>query len=100
MRFNRALLTAAVLLLFVASGALAQGTTGQITGTVKLGGDPVPGVTITATSSNLQGSRAEEQAAGLLLAEVREKKGRYFTPRRSWTLPYRLLTVPAAERLT
>ena len=57
MRFNRALLTAAVLLLFVASGALAQGTTGQITGTVKLGGDPVPGVTITATSSNLQGSR-------------------------------------------
>jgi outer membrane receptor protein involved in Fe transport len=45
------------LLLLAASAAFAQGTTGQLTGTVRLGGDPVPGVTITATSQNLQGSR-------------------------------------------
>jgi len=36
---------------------------------------------LAAARANLQGSRAEEQAAGLLLAEAREKKGRYFTPR-------------------
>lgn len=31
--------------------------------------------------ASLQSSRAEQQAAGLALAEAREKKGRYFTPR-------------------
>lgn len=36
---------------------------------------------LAAARANLQGSRAEEQAARLLLAEAREKKGRYFTPR-------------------
>lgn len=36
---------------------------------------------LAAARANLQGSRAEEQAAGLALAEAREKKGRYFTPR-------------------
>jgi RND family efflux transporter MFP subunit len=36
---------------------------------------------LAAARANLQGSRAEEQAAGLLLAEAREKKSRYFTPR-------------------
>jgi RND family efflux transporter MFP subunit len=36
---------------------------------------------LAAARANLQASRAEEQAAGLLLAEAREKKGRYFTPR-------------------
>ncbi len=36
---------------------------------------------LAAARANLQGSRAEEQAAGLLLAEAREKKGRYNTPR-------------------
>jgi len=36
---------------------------------------------LAAARANLQGSRAEEQAAGLSLAQAREKKGRYFTPR-------------------
>jgi RND family efflux transporter MFP subunit len=36
---------------------------------------------LAAARANLQGSRAEEQAAGLLLSEAREKKSRYFTPR-------------------
>ncbi len=36
---------------------------------------------LAAARANLQSSRAEAQAAGLALAEAREKKGRYFTPR-------------------
>ncbi|WP_224241411.1 efflux RND transporter periplasmic adaptor subunit [Hyalangium gracile] len=36
---------------------------------------------LAAARATLQGSRAEEQAAGLALAEAREKKQRYFTPR-------------------
>jgi RND family efflux transporter MFP subunit len=36
---------------------------------------------LVAARALLQGSRAEEQAAALALAEAREKKGRYFTPR-------------------
>jgi RND family efflux transporter MFP subunit len=36
---------------------------------------------LAAARATLQGSRAEEQAASLALAEAREKKGRYFTPR-------------------
>lgn len=36
---------------------------------------------LAAARANLQGSRAEEQSAGLALAEAREKKSRYFTPR-------------------
>jgi len=36
---------------------------------------------LAAAKANLQGSRAEEQAAGFSLAEAREKKSRYFTPR-------------------
>lgn len=36
---------------------------------------------LAAARANLQGSRAEEQAASLALAEAREKKGRYFSPR-------------------
>jgi RND family efflux transporter MFP subunit len=36
---------------------------------------------LAAARANLQGSRAEEHAASLALAEAREKKGRYFTPR-------------------
>lgn len=55
--WSRRILSLMALLLMAAATAMAQGTTGQITGTVKLGGDPVPGVTITATSPNLQGSR-------------------------------------------
>ncbi|MBN1204471.1 MAG: efflux RND transporter periplasmic adaptor subunit [Myxococcaceae bacterium] len=36
---------------------------------------------LAAARATVQGSRAEEQAASLALAEAREKKGRYFTPR-------------------
>lgn len=36
---------------------------------------------LAAAKATLQSSRADEQAAGLALAEAREKKGRYFTPR-------------------
>jgi RND family efflux transporter MFP subunit len=36
---------------------------------------------LAAARANLQSSRADEQAASLALAEAREKKGRYFTPR-------------------
>ncbi|WP_224371349.1 efflux RND transporter periplasmic adaptor subunit [Hyalangium versicolor] len=36
---------------------------------------------LAVAKATLQASRAEEQAAGLALAEAREKKGRYFTPR-------------------
>jgi RND family efflux transporter MFP subunit len=36
---------------------------------------------LAAARAALQGSRAEEQAAGLALAEAREKKSRHFTPR-------------------
>ncbi|HEX7152102.1 MAG TPA: carboxypeptidase regulatory-like domain-containing protein [Thermoanaerobaculia bacterium] len=46
-----------VVLLLVAVSAMAQGTTGQLTGTVKNDGAVLPGVTVTATSPNLQGAR-------------------------------------------
>jgi RND family efflux transporter MFP subunit len=36
---------------------------------------------LAAAQAELQGSHAEEQAAGLVLSEARDKKGRYFTPR-------------------
>jgi RND family efflux transporter MFP subunit len=36
---------------------------------------------LAAARATVQGSRAEEQAASLALAEAREKKSRYFTPR-------------------
>lgn len=36
---------------------------------------------LAAAKATLQGARAEAQAAGLALAEAREKKSRYFTPR-------------------
>ncbi|MFL5345419.1 MAG: efflux RND transporter periplasmic adaptor subunit [Hyalangium sp.] len=36
---------------------------------------------LAAARATLQSSRADAQAAGLALAEAREKKGRYFTPR-------------------
>ena len=48
----------AVLLLSMASGARAQSTTGTISGRVSdAQGLAMPGVTVTATSPNLQGSR-------------------------------------------
>jgi len=46
-----------ILLLLVAAGAYAQGTTGALTGTVTQAGAKLPGVTVTIVSPTLQGSR-------------------------------------------
>ena len=53
----------ALLMLIVAAGAFAQ-TTSNLTGTVTSGGSPLPGVTVTITSPNLQGSRTAVTAEG------------------------------------
>lgn len=45
------------LLLLVAAGAFAQGTTGALTGTVTQAGTNLPGVTVTISSQSLQGTR-------------------------------------------
>src|SRR5258708_25585422 len=45
------------LLLLVAAGAFAQGTTGALTGTVTQAGSNLPGVTVTVASPALQGTR-------------------------------------------
>jgi len=45
------------LLLLVAAGAFAQGTTGALTGTVTQAGTNLPGVTVTVSSPKLQGTR-------------------------------------------
>lgn len=45
------------LLLLVAAGAFAQGTTGALTGTVTQAGSALPGVTVTIASPTLQGTR-------------------------------------------
>ncbi len=45
------------LLLLVAAGAFAQGTTGALTGSVTQAGSNLPGVTVTVASPNLQGTR-------------------------------------------
>lgn len=45
------------LLLLVAAGAFAQGTTGALTGTVTQAGSPLPGVTVNIASPSLQGTR-------------------------------------------
>ncbi|HXH93810.1 MAG TPA: TonB-dependent receptor [Thermoanaerobaculia bacterium] len=45
------------LLLLVAAGAFAQGTTGALTGTVTQAGTNLPGVTVTISSPTLQGTR-------------------------------------------
>src|SRR5512142_1250821 len=50
-----AVMLAAVLLIGI--NAFGQGTTGDLTGTVTSGGSALPGVTVTATSPNLQGVR-------------------------------------------
>lgn len=58
MKFNRFL--AVVLVLLAAVGAFAQSqTTGGLTGTVTLGGSPLPGATVTISSPQLQGTRTE-----------------------------------------
>jgi hypothetical protein len=57
-RINRWAFFAAVLLLALAPAALAQNPTGDIRGTVTdADGGALPGVVVTATSPNLQGSR-------------------------------------------
>jgi hypothetical protein len=45
------------LLLLVAAGAFAQGTTGALTGTVSQAGTNLPGVTVTIASPTMQGTR-------------------------------------------
>jgi outer membrane receptor protein involved in Fe transport len=45
------------LLLLVAAGAFAQGTTGALTGSVTQAGSNLPGVTVTIASPTLQGTR-------------------------------------------
>lgn len=52
------------LLLLVAAGAFAQGTTGALTGTVTQAGANLPGVTVTITSPVLQGSRTTVTGEG------------------------------------
>jgi hypothetical protein len=54
--FKLSILTAVLLL--IAGSLLGQGTTGNLAGTVTQDGNPLPGVTVTATSPNLQGSRS------------------------------------------
>jgi hypothetical protein len=49
----------AVVLCLVSTVALAQ-TTGNLTGTVTTGGSPLPGVTVTISSPNLQGTRSTQ----------------------------------------
>lgn len=46
-----------VILLLVGPMVFGQGTTGTLTGTVTYDGAPMPGVTVTANSPNLQGTR-------------------------------------------
>jgi hypothetical protein len=46
-----------LLLVLVPMSLFAQGTSGSITGTVTSDGNPLPGVTVTASSPSLQGSR-------------------------------------------
>ncbi len=53
MKLNR-FLTIAIGCLFVALTAFGQATTGDLSGTVTSGGTPLPGVTVTVTSPNLQ----------------------------------------------
>src|ERR1017187_6514181 len=52
------------LLLLVAAGAFAQGTTGALTGAVTQAGANLPGVTVTITSPVLQGSRTTVTGEG------------------------------------
>ncbi len=56
MKFARIICVAA-LLVVVALPALAQNPTGTLTGRATDGKDPLPGVTVTVTSPNLQGAR-------------------------------------------
>jgi len=57
MKFFKRLLAFMTLAVIVGGNLLAQGTTGQLTGTVLTEGSGLPGATVTATSPNLQGAR-------------------------------------------
>jgi hypothetical protein len=54
---NRSVFGALILLLLVPALLTAQGTTGQLTGTVTQTGSPLPGVTVTVSSPTMQGTR-------------------------------------------
>lgn len=54
--FKLSILTAVLLL--IAGTLLGQGTTGNMSGVVTQDGNPLPGVSVTATSPNLQGERS------------------------------------------
>jgi outer membrane receptor for ferrienterochelin and colicin len=56
---SRRPITSCLLILFIATSALAQvsGTTSQLSGIVTTDGKPIPGVTVTVTSPALQGVR-------------------------------------------
>ena len=56
MRLGRAL-SLGVVLVLVTLPMFGQGTTGSLTGTVTSGGNPLPGVSITISSPDLQGTR-------------------------------------------
>ncbi len=56
--FCRYVLPVVVVLLLAVSSLFAQGTTGNILGTVTSEGKPLPGVTVTITSPALQGRAA------------------------------------------
>src|SRR5689334_14074297 len=58
MRLNRFIAVfAAVLLVAGAFSASAQNINASLTGTVTMDNNPLPGVTVTATSPNMQGTR-------------------------------------------
>lgn len=54
---SRIIIGALIMVVLFPAALLAQGTTGQLTGTVMQSGSPLPGVTVTVTSANLQGTR-------------------------------------------
>src|SRR5882672_12552570 len=56
MKLNRFLAVLAAVLLIGVPGVFAQ-TTANLTGTVTLGGNPLPGATVTISSPNLLGTR-------------------------------------------
>ena len=73
MRFMKTGLAVASAVLVLASVALAQSTTGTISGrVVDTQGLPVPGVTIVATSPNLQGTRETVTSANARVSSVRK----------------------------
>ena len=57
MKISQRLVYLFIVILFSTSAAFAQGLTGSLSGSVTQGGNPLPGVTVTATSPSLQGMR-------------------------------------------